>query len=149
MLEDWYFEHVAKDAIHLRNQVLSLLQEESKLLDIVQLVGEDVLPDSQRLVLEISRMIKTGILQQNAFHDEDSFVPMTKQYKMLYTVWHLYQRSILCAEKGIPMSLIKDDALFEKITKMKYTIPNGDLSGIDTINGDIDAYYDALVEKYN
>jgi V/A-type H+-transporting ATPase subunit A len=129
--------------------VLRLLQEESKLLDIVQLVGEDVLPDSQRLVLEISRVVKTGILQQNAFHKDDSFVPMAKQYKMLCAVWHLYQRASACAEKGIPMSQIKDDALFEKITKMKYNIPNEDLSGIDAINLEVDTYFDALLARYN
>lgn len=149
MLEEWYIENVGEDAIYLRNQVLKLLQEESKLLDIVQLVGEDVLPDSQRLTLEISRVVKTGILQQNAFHKEDTFVPLEKQYKMLSAVWHLYQRASACAEKDIPMSQIKDDDLFEKVTKMKYNIPNEDLSGIDTINFEIDAYFDALLERYN
>ncbi len=149
MLEEWYFDYVGENAIHIRNQVLRLLQEESKLLDIVQLVGEDVLPDSQRLILEISRVVKTGILQQNAFHKDDSFVPMAKQYKMLCAVWHLYQRASACAEKGIPMSQIKDEALFEKITKMKYNIPNDDLSGIDAINSEVDTYFDALLARYN
>lgn len=148
MLDEWYLENVGEDAITLRNQVLKLLQEESKLLDIVQLVGEDVLPDSQRLILEVSRIVKTGILQQNAFHKQDSFVPIVKQYKMLNTVWHLYRRAVTCAEKGIPMSQIKDEMLFEKITKMKYNIPNDDLSGIDVINSEIDTYYDALLDKY-
>jgi V/A-type H+-transporting ATPase subunit A len=67
---------------------------------------------------------------------------------MLNTVWHLYRRAVTCAEKGIPMSQIKDEMLFEKITKMKYNIPNDDLSGIDVINSEIDTYYDALLDKY-
>ncbi|HAS73905.1 MAG TPA: V-type ATP synthase subunit A [Clostridiales bacterium UBA8960] len=149
ILEEWYFDHVSPDAIHLRNQVLKLLQEESKLLDIVQLVGEDVLPDSQRLILEISRVVKTGILQQSAFHKEDTFVPMAKQYQMLSAVWHLYERASACAERGIPMSLIKEEALFENITKMKYTVPNDDLKAIDALVVEVDQYYDALMARYD
>ena len=149
MLSEWYSEHVDEDAIDLRNKVMGLLQEESKLLDIVQLVGEDVLPDSQRLVLEIARIVRTGILQQNAFHKEDSFVPLEKQHKMLKVVWHLYVRASECAEKGIPMSKIKDIDLYEKIVKMKYTIPNDQLEGIKTLTEETDRYYDALLMQYN
>lgn len=149
MLGDWYTEHVGEDAIVLRSQVMRLLQEESKLLDIVQLVGEDVLPDSQRLVLEVARILKTGFLQQNAFHKEDAFVPIEKQYMMLKTIWHLYERALACAEKGIPISKIRDSELFEKITKMKYSIPNDQLKGIEDINKELEDYYDALLEAYN
>ncbi|GAU77905.1 V-type ATP synthase subunit A [Fusibacter sp. 3D3] len=149
MLGDWYADNVDEDAILLRSQVMKLLQEESKLLDIVQLVGEDVLPDSQRLVLEIARIVKTGFLQQNAFHKEDAFVPIEKQYLMLKTMWHLYERALGCAEKGIPMSKIRDTELFEKITKMKYNIPNNQLEGIQTINKELEDYYDALLASYN
>lgn len=149
MLGDWYADHVDEDAILLRSQVMKLLQEESKLLDIVQLVGEDVLPDSQRLVLEVARIVKVGFLQQNAFHKEDSFVPIEKQYLMLKTMWHLYERALICAEKGIPMSKIRDTELFEKITKMKYNIPNDQLEGIQAINKELEDYYDALLASYN
>lgn len=149
MLNEWYADNVGDDAISLRNQMMGLLQEESKLLDIVQLVGEDVLPDSQRVILEIARVVKTGILQQNAFHKDDSFVPMEKQFSMLRTVWHLYERANGCAEIGIPISLIKDSAIFEKVIKMKYTIPNDNLGGIDEIVTEIDAYYDALIAQYS
>ncbi len=148
MLNEWYADNVGDDAIPLRNQVLGLLQEESKLLDIVQLVGEDVLPDSQRVILEIARVVKTGILQQNAFHKDDSFVPIEKQFSMLRTVWHLYERASGCTELGIPISLIKDTAIFEKVTKMKYTIPNDNLEGIQEIVTEIDTYYDALIAQY-
>ena len=149
MLGDWYTENVGEDAITLRSQVMKLLQEESKLLDIVQLVGEDVLPDSQRLVLEVARILKTGFLQQNAFHKEDSFVPIEKQYMMLKTIWHLYERALACSEKGIPISKIRESAIFEKNTKMKYNIPNDQLEGIEDINKELEDYYDALLEAYN
>lgn len=152
ILEEWYSDNVSPDALQLRSNVLKLLQEESKLLDIVQLVGEDVLPDAQRLILEISRIIKTGILQQNAFHKEDTFVPLIKQHQMLKTVWHLYERANECAEKNIPISRLKDEAIFEKVTKMKYTVPNDATLSTEAISGinlEIDAYYDALKAQYN
>lgn len=152
MLEDWYVDNISPTALQLRNNVLSLLQEESKLLDIVQLVGEDVLPDAQRLILEVSRVVKTGILQQNAFHKEDTFVPIIKQHLMLRSVWHLYERASACAEKNIPISLLKNDAIFERVTKMKYAVPNDDalvLEAIRAIDDEVDAYYDALLARYS
>ena len=152
MLEDWYVDNISPTALQLRSNVLSLLQEESKLLDIVQLVGEDVLPDAQRLILEVARVVKTGILQQNAFHKEDTFVPMIKQHQMVNTVWHLYERASACAEKNIPISLLKNDAIFEKVTKMKYTVPNEEaaaVAGSRGIDGEVDAYYDALLARYS
>ena len=115
----------------------------------VQTCALPILPDSQRLVLEVARIVKTGILQQNAFHKDDSFVPLEKQYKMLKVVWNLYVRANECAEKGIPMSRIKDTDLFEKIVKMKYTIPNDNLDGIKQLIAETDAYYDALLAQYN
>ena len=147
-LGTWYEDNVSEDFISLRNQMMRLLQEESKLLDIVQLVGEDVLPDSQRIILEIARVIKTGFLQQNAFHSEDSFVPLEKQYQMLSTMWKLYSRAYDCSLKGIPLSKIKEPSLFERVTKMKYTIPNQNLSEIEVLKSDIDEFYDDLISKY-
>ncbi|HAZ37576.1 MAG TPA: V-type ATP synthase subunit A, partial [Clostridiaceae bacterium] len=82
-LEEWYKDNVAEDMMELRGEMLSILQEESDLLEVVKLVGEDVLPDDQRLTLEIAKVIKIGYLQQNAFHKEDTYVPLNKQYEML------------------------------------------------------------------
>jgi V/A-type H+-transporting ATPase subunit A len=148
MLGGWYGENVSGEAIPLRNKVMKLLQEESKLLDIVQLVGEDVLPDSQRVVLEISKIVKVGILQQNAFHKDDSYVPIEKQFRMLKIVWHLYERLKQCVEKGIPISKVKNADIFEQVIKMKYNIPNDKQEMFDDLNGEINKYYDNLLEQY-
>ena len=147
-LDEWYKEKVAEDFMLARNRVMELLQEESELLDIVQLVGEDVLPDSQRLVLEIARIIKTGLLQQNAFHPEDSFVPLEKQYAMVQAVLHLHKRAKACIERGIPLSKARNQSLFERTMKMKYEIPNEQLDGIDELNRDMDVFYDELLKRY-
>ncbi len=149
VLGDWYKENIGEDAIDLRNKMMQLLHKETKLQEIVQLVGEDVLPDDQRLILEITKVIKVGFLQQNAFHDIDTFVPLEKQYKMLKAIDHLYEKANNAVKQGIAISQVKNKKIFNDIIKMKYTIPNDDLSGIDELVKRIDEYYDELVRKYN
>lgn len=122
MLSPWYTENVSGDIIELRNEMISILFEENKLADIVALVGEDVLPDDQRLILEISKVIKIGYLQQNAFHEDDTYVPLPKQHLMLEMIKYLYDRAKDAINLGVPISKAKDDELFNKVMKMKYTI---------------------------
>lgn len=148
MLEEWYEGNVGIDTIDLRNNMMKLLQEESQLLDIVQLVGEDVLPDSQRLTLEIAKILKVGYLQQNAFHKNDTYVPINKQYEMLKLINHLNDRTKECIKTGIPISKIKDVGIFDSMIKMKFNIPNDDLSGIKELETRIDEFYEALMSKY-
>ncbi len=148
VLSNWYKENVDEDAINLRAKMIRMLHEENKLQEIVQLVGEDVLPDEQRLILEISRVLKIGFLQQNAFHKEDTFVPLEKQYKMLKLVDYLYERAQEAVKRDIPISQVKDDKLFNNVMKMKYTIPNDDIGKINELKIEIDAFYDRLINKY-
>lgn len=149
ILKNWYEENVSDEVVNLRNKMLRLLQNENKLQEIVLLVGEDVLPDNQRLVLEISKVLKTGYLQQNAFHKLDTFVSLDKQFKMLTLIDYLYERSKGAIEKGIPISQVKDDKLFYDVVNMKYNIPNDNLEGIDKLKERIDKYYDELEGKYS
>lgn len=147
-LENWYEENLAEDAIKLRNKMLELLYNENKLQEIVMLVGEDVLPDDQRLILEIAKLIKVGFLQQNAFHDLDTYVPLEKQYRMLKIIDYLYEKCRDVLKLSIPISQIKNSQIFGEILKMKYTVSNEDFSKIDEIQEMIDKYYDELEKKY-
>ncbi len=148
ILDTWYEKEVGEDFFYFRNKLMEVLQEEDKLQDIVQLVGKDVLPDSQRLILEIGRIIKVGFLQQNAFHDEDKYVPIKKQYEMLKLIYHLYEESMTCIKSGIPVSKVISQDLFDKIIKVKYTVPNDDLSKIKTLINEIDSFYNDLKDEY-
>ncbi len=148
LLENWYALHVGQDALLLRAKMLKVLQEESKLLEIVQLVGEDVLPDDQRLLLEVAKVIKRGFLQQNALHKEDTYVALPKQYKMLKAMDHLYTRAAAAVKSGIPIGQVKDEALFDQVIKMKYTVPNDQLQKIDELIQVIDDHYNDLQNKY-
>ncbi|HCX64136.1 MAG TPA: V-type ATP synthase subunit A, partial [Eubacteriaceae bacterium] len=148
MISPWYEENLAYDAIALRNRMLELLHKENKLQEIVMLVGEDVLPDDQRLILEVAKLLKVGFLQQNAFHELDTFVPLEKQYRMLKTIEYLYDQSRRGLKYNIPISQIKNAELFDEIIKMKYTVKNDDFSHLDEIEKNIEDYFQQLEEKY-
>lgn len=148
MLEDWYAENVAPDMLKLRSKMVKLLQEEEKLNEIVQLVGEDVLPNDQALVLEIARMIKKGFLQQNALHKEDTYVVLKKQYKMLKVIDVLYESAQKCVRMGIPISTIRSQDVIQEVLKMKYDIPNDRPELLDGLCSRIEEVYGGLCRKY-
>jgi len=144
----WYEENIAPDMMELRAKLLRLLQEEEKLMGIVKLVGEDILPDDQRLILEISRVIKVGYLQQNAYHKNDAHVSLKKQYGMLRVIDRLYDKAHNCVKMGAPISKVKNDELFYKITTMKYNVPEDKPEMFDELINEIDNFYDSLKTMY-
>ena len=149
MLKNYYEIHLDEDIEELRAKMLKVLYEESRLLEIVLLVGEDVLPDEQRLILEISKVIKIGFLQQNAFHKDDTYVPLKKQLEMLKTIDLLYERGLQSIKVGIPISKVRNGELYDEVIKMKYTIPNNDIEKIDRIKNLINNFYDKLELDYS
>ncbi|HRX41834.1 MAG TPA: V-type ATP synthase subunit A, partial [Clostridia bacterium] len=147
-LSEWYEEKTDRHFEDKRTKLLAILQEESRLMEIVKLIGKDVLPDSQKLTLEIARVIRVGFLQQNAFHDNDTYVPIEKQYKMMNIILYLNERTEDLVKKGIPVSVIVESGLFNKLNQMKYTIPNDDLSEFDRLKSEIDEFYNKITLKY-
>lgn len=123
-LDPWFEENLGGDFIKFRHRISALLQEENRLMEIVKLIGSDVLPDDQKLVIETCRVIRVGFLQQNAFHADDTFVPLEKQKLMMQTILHLHYAAKKIISTGIPISSITELGLFDKLTKMKYDIPN-------------------------
>lgn len=137
-LQDWFKENVGEEFLEYRRQTNNLLQEESKLMEIVKLIGSDVLPDDQKLVIEIARLIRVGFLQQNAFHAEDTFVPLEKQKLMMKVILHLYQKSRQLIAASVPISSIIQAGLFDKLVKIKYDVPNDKLDLFDDYIAEID-----------
>lgn len=147
-LTEWYEDNVAEDMITLRAKMLKILFDENRLMEIVKLVGEDVLPDDQRLILEISRIIRVGFLQQNAYHKDDTYVPLKKQYHMLKVIELLYERGVAAVKTGIPISIVSDSKLYDRVMKMKYNIPNDRLDMFDEVSKEIKDFYDRLHAQY-
>ncbi len=137
-LSAWYEENIDPNFINARKGILALLQEESSLMEIVKLIGEDVLPDEQKAVLEIARVIRLGFLQQNAYHQEDTYVPLAKQYKMMEIILYYYECIQSIVEKGILISEVRKSGLSEEIIRVKYNIANDDLDAFDELKKQID-----------
>ena len=146
-LGPWYTEHVDKKFVDYRNQIVYLLSQESSLMEIVKLIGGDVLPDDQKLILEIAKVIRVGFLQQNAFHKDDTCVPMEKQFKMMEIILYLYRKSRSLISMGMPMSVLKEDPVFDQVIAIKYDVPNDNLAMLDDYKKKIDAFYDGVIER--
>ncbi len=119
-LGDWYNENVSPEWVKLRDDSMELLQKESELQEIVQLVGSDALPEDQQLTLEITRMIREYFLQQNAFHEVDTFCPMDKQFKLLKAITTWGNRAQSSLEGGAAIEDIMRSKSKDDLAKVKY-----------------------------
>lgn len=144
-LAGWYNENAGSNFVYCRNQLLHILTTENRLNEIVKLIGSDVLPDDQKLVLEIARVIRLGFLQQNAFHAEDTYVPMEKQLRMMEVILHLYERCKELIDRDMPMALLRESDVFEKIIAMKYDVPNREPERFSSYDDMIEEFYQHLL----
>jgi len=133
-LTQWYEENIDERFLAFRNDIINTLQEESSLLEIVKLIGADVLPDEQKLILDIAKVIRLGFLQQNAYNKEDTYVTLTKQFKMMETILILKSEAESIIKLNIPISRIESTDLIESVIKIKYTIENNRLDKFDELN---------------
>ena len=142
---DWYVEHVARDWRELREKTMYLLQKEVELQEIVQLVGPDALPESEKAILEVTRMIREDFLQQSAYSDTDSFCPMEKQYLMLKVIMTFYAQVNDAMNRGVTLKQIQSLPIRTAIGRMKEI---GNTDDLKKMIGDISTRLTALeVEK--
>ncbi|MDY3919935.1 MAG: V-type ATP synthase subunit A [Candidatus Limivivens sp.] len=146
-LAPWYKDNVDPNFTDHRNQIMAILNQESSLMEIVKLIGSDVLPDDQKLTLEIARVIRLGFLQQNAFHKEDTCVPMRKQFKMMDIILYLNKKARALVTMGMPMSVLKESNIFDRIISIKYDVPNDRLEMFDDYYKAVDEFYNEVLEK--
>ena len=138
-LTPWYVAHYGEDFMTLHGRLQAVMKEETSLNEIVKLIGSDILPEDQKLTIEIARVIRLGFLQQNSFHAIDTYVPMEKMKRMMEAIFRLYDGAKSLIAKSIPLSQIKATGIFDQLIRMKYQIPNDDLSQFDQ--------YDAMVDQ--
>ncbi len=137
-LERWFNKNVDPKFLRDRQELASILAEETKLMEIVKLMGSDVLPDDQKLVIEVAKLVRVGYLQQNAFHPDDTYVPLEKQLKMMEVILYLNKRGKEVVNEGKPIRLILETGIFDRVVKMKYDIPNNQLELFDNYYKEID-----------
>jgi len=146
-LAPWYAQNVSRRFVTYRNRLVTILNDESSLMEIVKLIGSDVLPDDQKLILEIARVIRVGFLQQNAFHPVDTCVPLDKQYRMMKTILFLYDKCKALIAAGIPVSIIRKEDIFEKVCNMKFDVGNDEPEKFDTYLELIDKFYGKVLKE--
>ena len=146
-LEEYYNETVSEDFLPFRRRLVTLLVEESKLMEIVKLIGSDVLPDDQKLTIEAARAVRVGFLQQSAFHKDDTYVPLKKQLLMMKVLIRLYDLSLTALAKGALLSQIISMGWFDKLVKMKYDVPNDNIGMLDDYLRDMEADFTRLRGK--
>jgi len=129
----WWQENVAQDWGSLRNEIMELLQREARLQHVVKLVGPDVLPDSQKIVLETCSLLKNAFLQQSAFDTVDMYSVAEKQVKMLRIILTFYRKGLENIKRGATMVRLKRIKVYRDILRMKTEVPNDRPELLDTI----------------
>ena len=144
-IKDYLNTEVSEDFIALRQEAMQLLEEESELQEIARLVGVESLSARERLILESSRSIREDFLHQNAFHPQDTYTSMRKQYLMIRTILHFHHSGMNALEEGINLDVILELGVREKISKMKF-LPEDD-PGILELYIEIDEAFKELLQK--
>ena len=144
-LDSWYRNNVAQDFPELRGWTMEVLQKEAELQEVVQLVGSDALPEEQKLTLEVARMIREIVLQQNAFHPVDTYCPMKRQYEVLKTISRFADLSKHAVENGVLVEAIANMPLRTRFGRSKFE-ENVDQE-IEEINAQMEKAFEALGGK--
>jgi len=147
-LDGYFMEHVSADFPKLRMQAMALLQKESELQEIVQLVGPDALPEKEQAVLLVSKMLREDYLQQNAYSDVDARCSLKKQYLMLKTILRFHDRTSASIDLGVQLKKIGDLPSKVKIGRMK-EIPEAKIVDFDKLQAEVDDEFDSLMKGQN
>ncbi len=121
-LSSWYDSELGQDFTQMRQRVIAILHDETSLQEIVKLIGSDILPDDQKLTIETAKLIKTGFLQQNAFHKTDTYMPLPVQYDMIKLILRLHDGATKLTDRKIPLALLRETGIFAELMKMKFDL---------------------------
>lgn len=130
----------------MRDEAMRILQREAELQEIVQLVGPDALQQKDQLTLLVARMLREDYLQQNAFHEVDTYCSLKKQYLMLRNILHFYEKAKQAVDKGVTVKVLRSLRVVEMIAGMKY-VPENKIEEIESIYSEIDKEIDALIAQ--
>jgi V/A-type H+-transporting ATPase subunit A len=144
----WWAEHAGDTWAEDRKEIVELLRKETRLMQVVKLVGPDALPDSQRFILDVCALFKNAFLQQNAFDDIDRFSSPEKQFRMLSLILAYWRRGQAAIKKGVSLMDLKRMKIIQDIAKMKFTIQDGDDKAFDSMAGALDRAIDRLESVY-
>lgn len=133
----WWAQNVSKDWESLRGESYEVLQREDTLREIVRLLGPEALPDEEKLILEIARMIKIGFLQQNSYDAVDTYCSPQKQFKMMSIMVTFYQEALNALRNGVSLAQVRASPLIPRILRAKFEIKETELNKLDDLMEDI------------
>jgi V/A-type H+-transporting ATPase subunit A len=145
-LDNYYIQNVSSDWVDLRKEAMALLQKESELQEIVQLVGPDALPEKEQAVLLSTKMLREDLLQQSAFHEIDTYSSLRKQYFILRNILRFHHRALAAVEMGIQLKRILELTIRERIARMK-EVPEDKIKELDFLGSEIDRAFEGLGAK--
>lgn len=143
-MASWWEQEISPEWLSDRTEIMDLLHREVRLQQVVKLVGPDALPDTQRFVLEACTLFKNAFLQQNAYDKIDTFSTIQKQAKMLHIVVTFWKRGYDVIKSGVVLTKLRKMKVYQDIVKMKFTVPNDNLSGLDKIEARLERSMDQL-----
>jgi len=143
-MSSWWDQNVSSEWLADRTEIMDLLHREVRLQQVVKLVGPDALPDTQRFVLEVCTLFKNAFLQQNAYDKIDTFSIVQKQARMLHIIVTYWKRGSEAIKNGATLVKLRKMKVYQDIIKMKFSIPNEDLSGLDKIQAHLERSMDQL-----
>ena len=147
-LEKWYRDRFGDEHKTYRTAIMTLLNEEANLMDIVKLIGSDLLADDQKLVLDIAKVIRVGFLQQDALAPVDAYVSPEKQFQMMKLILRLYERTKELIAMQIPASQIRESGVYELVTKVKFEIPNNECERFEAVWQEVGRKLSAIEKRY-
>lgn len=147
-ISGWWEQNISSEWIEDRREIMDLLLREQKLQQVVKLVGPDALPDSQRFIIDVCKLFKEAFLQQNAFDDIDRYSPIEKQVRMLHIIVTYWRRGSAAIKRGITLIKLRKLKVYQDIIKMKFSVPNDDLSALTKIEARLERSMDQLESIY-
>jgi len=148
-ISGWWQEKSAGEWGDLRRRIMDLLQQEGKLQQVVKLVGPDVLPDTQRIILETCTLFKNAFLQQNSFDPNDMYCTPEKQIKMLQVILEFYDKGVEVIRKGANIHQLKKLEVYSEILRIKFAISNDEIDRIDKIRDKLDRSMERIAEMFD
>ncbi len=130
----WWSKNVSKDWLNIRGEIYGILQREDTLKEIVRLLGPEALPDEEKLILEVARMIKIGILQQNSFDDIDTYCSPEKQFKLLHLLFTFYKNGVQSLKDGASLADIRAMPIISALLKARMEIPDEKIEKLEQLN---------------
>ena len=140
----WWHENINESWSKIRQEMYNILQKEDSLKEIVKLLGPEALPDEEKLVLEVARMIKIGFLQQNSFDEIDTYCSPEKQFRLMNMLLSFYYKGQDALKNGAELQDIRALGVVSSMIKARMTIPDSSLDELDKLNADIDKQFGTL-----